>query len=474
MAGDVSVYPLDLGRLEALVGRQRIATFEAAAKDARGRLGDRMVVNVNSTAAGGGVAEMLQTLLAYVLGAGIKTRWSVIDGDAAFFAVTKRIHNGVYGSPGDGRPLGAAEHAVYEATLRAAARDLLPTVRPRDVVLLHDPQTAGLARALRAAGAVVVWRCHIGSDAPNEYVERSWSFLRRYLDGVAHGFVFSRRGFAPDWVDGARLAVIPPSIDPFSTKNADLAPDEVHRVLAHAGLLDAPRDVEPVPFVRRDGTGARFERRLDTLLTGAPPPAGAPLIVQVSRWDSMKDMAGVMQAFVEHVAPRSTTPQLALIGPQVRGVADDPEGEQVLDDCLRRWQALPAAVRGRVHLGCVPMDDPDENALVVNALQRHASVVVQKSLAEGFGLTVAEAMFKSRPVVATAVGGIADQIVHGESGLLVDDPGDLAAVGAAVCELLDDPARAAGIGRRARERVIADFLGDRHLERYGQLLATII
>jgi trehalose synthase len=229
-----------------------------------------------------------------------------------------------------------------------------------------------------------------------------------------------------------------------------------------------------VPFVRRDGTPARLARRLDTLLTGAPPAPGVPLVVQVSRWDAMKDMAGVMQAFARHVAPYSAAAQLALIGPEVRGVSDDPEGEQVLDDCLRRHRALPAAVRARVHLGCVPMDDPDENALVINALQRHAAIVTQKSLAEGFGLTVSEAMFKGRPVVASAVGGIADQIVHGESGLLVDDPADLPGFGAAIRALLDDPLAARRIGQCGRERVIAEFIGDRHLERYGELLAAIL
>jgi trehalose synthase len=471
---EVPVRPLDLERLETVVGRDRIAAFHAAARAARELLGDRVVVNVNSTATGGGVAEMLQTLLAYVLGAGIKTRWSVIAGAPEFFAVTKRIHNGVYGSSGDGGPLGAAEHALYQTTLDAEARCLVPTVRRGDVVLLHDPQTAGLARPLRAVGARVIWRCHIGRDTPNGHADRSWSFLQPYLDGVADAFVFSRRAFAPRWMDGRPLAVIPPSVDPFSTKNADLTPGEVRRVLALAGLLDLPRDVAPVPFVRRDGRPAQLERRMETLLTGPPPPADVPLVVQVSRWDAMKDMAGVMQAFAEHVGPRSPTAQLALVGPEVRGVSDDPEGELVLDDCLGHWRALPAAVRARVHLGCVPMDDADENALVINALQRHAAIVTQKSLAEGFGLTVAEAMFKGRPVVASAVGGIADQIVHGESGLLVDDPADLAGFGAAICSLLDDPAGAARIGRAARERVIAEFLADRHLERYGELLAAVL
>ena len=222
-------------------------------------------------------------------------------------------------------------------------------------MLLHDPQTAGLARVLRARGALVVWRCHIGSDTSNRHAERSWSFLRPYLDGVAHAFVFSRRAFAPSWVRGQQLFAIPPSIDPFSTKNEPLAPDATLRVLALAGLLDERRDVAPVPFLRRDGTAAQLERRFDTLLTGTAPPVGAPLVVQVSRWDSMKDMAGVMQAFAEHVAPRSPSTHVALVGPDVHGVTDDPEAEHVLEDCLHRWRALP---RGRAR-PCAPRLRPD-------------------------------------------------------------------------------------------------------------------
>ena len=136
------------------------------------------------------------------------------------------------------------------------------------------------------------------------------------------------------------------------------------------------------------------------------------MVLQASRWDALKDMGGVLTGFAEHVADR-TDAHLILAGPQTSGVADDPEADEVFDDCISLWRALPSDVQRRIHLACVPMDDTDENAAIINALQRHATVVVQKSLAEGFGLTVAEAMWKSRPVVASAVGGIVDQVVPG-------------------------------------------------------------
>ena len=168
--------------------------------------------------------------------------------------------------------------------------------------------------------------------------------------------------------------------------------------------------------------------------------------MQASRWDGMKDMAGVMEGFAHHVDP-ALRAHLVLAGPAVTGVADDPEAAQVYHDCIDRWRRLPHEARSRVHLACTPMADPDEAAAIVNALQRRATVVVQKSLAEGFGLTVAEAMWKVRPVVASAVGGIVDQIDHGEHGLLLDDPHDLGAFGSAVEELLRDPAEAARLGK---------------------------
>jgi trehalose synthase len=185
-------------------------------------------------------------------------------------------------------------------------------------------------------------------------------------------------------------------------------------------------------------------------------------------------MAGVMAGFALLVADGAHDgAHLMLVGPAVSGVADDPEGAEVLDACRAAWHDLPDAVRRRVHLASIPMDDPDENATIVNAVQRHAYAVVQKSLVEGFGLTVTEAMWKARPVVASRVGGIQDQIVDGRDGLLVDDPRDLEAFAAALGRLLADPALADRLGQAGRLRALTDFLPDRHLDQYVDLFATL-
>ncbi|MFM8304345.1 MAG: glycosyltransferase [Actinomycetota bacterium] len=468
---EVAVGALDVHLLEPVIGAERIAAFENAAAAARARLGERAVVNVNSAATGGGVAELLQTLLAYARGAGIDARWFVIEADGPFFAVTKRVHNRIYGEPGDAGVLGPTERAHYEAVLAENAARLGAAVSPGDVVVLHDPQTAGLVEPMRALGARVVWRCHIGRDAPNEHTEDAWAFLRPYVSR-ADACVFTRRAYAPPWLSPSTVHVIPPSIDPLSTKNRSLTDAEVRSILHLAGFGHEHSATEAVHYSRRDGSSASIDRHLDIFRTGLGPPLDVPLVVQISRWDAMKDMHGVMVAFAEHVDP-SLGAHLALVGPAVHGVADDPEAAAVFDECLATWRSLAPTVRARVHLAAQAMGDPDRVALVTNAIQRHATVVVQKSLAEGFGLTVAEAMWKGRPVVASRVGGIPDQVVHGETGLLLDDPHDLAGFGAALTRVLADRPYAERLGAAGRRRARDELLADRHLERWGTVFTAL-
>jgi trehalose synthase len=350
-------------------------------------------------------------------------------------------------------------------------------VSSRDIVLLHDPQTAGLAGALRETGATVIWRCHVGRDQPNDRTRAAWEFLRPYLQH-AQALVFSRRDYAPEWVEDERLVVIPPSIDPFAVKNMPLAPEVVTAVLKRVGLLADGEGQAPVDFVRRDGSTGTVRSREGSdrvVVDGAPPPVGVPLVVQVSRWDHLKDMAGVMEGFAAALADDDLAgAHLMLAGPEAAGVSDDPEAAEVLGECREEWRHLPDRVRGRVHLAAIPMADSDENAVVVNALQRHAAVVVQKSLVEGFGLTVTEAMWKARPVVASRVGGIQDQITDGRDGLLVDDPFDIDEFGGLLRRVLGDPELAARLGTAARARVLEEFLGDRHLEQYVDLFSRLV
>jgi trehalose synthase len=265
--------------------------------------------------------------------------------------------------------------------------------------------------------------------------------------------------------------VIAPTIDVFSCKNVDLDPDTVRAILLASGLVSGGE--RPVAtFQRADGTPGRIERQAQMVEEG-PLRGDVPVVLQVSRWDALKDPLGVIRGFAEHV-PADTGAHLVYAAPSVEAVADDPEGVQVRLDAIALWQALPAEARSRIHLASLPMNDAEENAIMVNALQRHARIVVQKSIAEGFGLTVAEAMWKARPVVASRVGGIQDQITHGETGLLLDDPHDLAAFGAALTNLLKDPAGAEQMGARARERVREHFTSSRSLLDYLGVIRMVV
>ena len=449
----------------------RREAFEQGILRARELLAGTGVWNVNSTARSGGVAELLESLVGYARGAGVDVRWVVIEGTPDFFTVTKRIHNRLHGAVGDGGALDDAARTVYEQVLADNLPELSERVRPGDVVIVHDPQPAGLIAPLRAAGAAAIWRCHVGLDRPNNLAHDAWDFLRPYV-ADADAYVFSRESFAWKGLDRDRIAMIPPSIDVLSPKNQDLERTTVLAVLRACGALLETDEAGPSTFKRQDGTPSRVDRQVELFGSG-PVNAASPVVLQVSRWDALKDPLGVIRAFAEHVPP-STRAHLIYAGPAVSAVADDPESARVLADALALRESLPADRRSRVHLASLPMDDPAENAIIVNALQRHATVITQKSLAKGFGLTVAEAMWKARPVVASRIGGIQSQIIDGETGVLLDDPRDLEAFGRAVTGLLADPERAGRIGERARERVRDEFTSPRSLLDYLRLIHNVL
>jgi len=468
---EVPIGSLDPQRFAGVLDPERYKSFQAAISRAQDVFAGRIVWNVNSTARGGGVAELLRSLLAYAHGAGVDARWAVIDGAPEFFTVTKRIHNMLHGVAGDGGRLEEREHEVYATVMERNAAELTSLFRGDDVVILHDPQTAGLCVPSKEAAGAVIWRCHVGLDTPNDHARKAWDFLRPMV-APAHSFIFSRRAFAWEELDDEKVVVIPPSIDAFSPKNQDLEPISVQSILAAAGLIDADPE-SPATFLREDGSPGTVVRQATRHDGGPPSPENVPLVVQVSRWDRLKDPVGVIEGFAQYVAPH-TDAHLVVAGPDVYAVDDDPEGAEVLSESHAAWESMPEESRNRVHLVLLPMEDGEENAAMVNALQRRASVVVQKSLAEGFGLTVSEAMWKARPVVASKVGGIQEQIIDGRTGLLLPDPHDLKTFGGLITDLLNDPRRAAAIGAEAQSRIRDDFLGPRHLMQYLDLVSRLL
>jgi len=431
----------------ALLPEAAYGGFDRAMTQVARSMRGQTMWHVNTTLTGGGVAEMLGAMLPYVLDAGVDCRWVKAEGGDGFLDITKRLHNMLHGFTGDHGPLGAAEKDAYLAALRDSAEQLAARVRPGDVVFLHDPQTAGLIPAVKAMGATVIWHCHIGADQPTDIMRLGWDFLREAV-AQADRYIFSRPQYLWEGLDAGRLNVIQPSINPFSAKNRSLQAQEAESILRTAGVLAGEAKAE-----------------------GVPPKA--KIVMQTARWDRLKDQRGVLELFAQHLAPARPDLHLIVAGPSVEGVSDDPEGGEVFAECLAYHKELPHEVRSRAHLVSTPMQDPVRAEVVVNALQRRADVVMQKSLAEGFGLVVAEAMWKKRPMVASGVGGIQDQIEDGVSGILVADPQDGATFAKEVGELLDDPPRAAEIGRRAHERVLAEFLTPRQLTQTMRLVCEL-
>src|SRR5207248_4768702 len=242
---------------------------------------------------GGGVAELLGALIPYERGAGIDERWVAIEGSPSFFALTKRLHLLRHGAGADGSQVTDEERREYEGTVAANAEALQQQAQPGDVVILHDPQVAGLAPALARHGCRVVWRCHIGVDQPNHAAREAWEFLRPCVRAAA-AVVFSRRAYIWEGLEPEKTEVIAPCIDAFSPKNRDLDAEAVASTLRRIGVAED----------------------------------GAPYVLQVSRWDPLKDPIGVLEGFAAHVAPHAAG-RLVLAGPELKSVADDPQGPQV-------------------------------------------------------------------------------------------------------------------------------------------------
>jgi trehalose synthase len=386
------------------VGAGTIEELRLLAKYLRGRT----VQNVNSTAVGGGVAEILNRLLPLLRELGIDARWDVIRGGDEFFAVTKKLHNALHGQP---LPITPHDVDIFQQTTEENLHTLDIS---DDLVFIHDPQPVQLVAAAKPRSRWI-WRCHIDLSAPDP---QAWEFMRPWVERY-HAAVFSAPQFARKLpIDQVLIA---PSIDPLADKNRDLDPATIEAVVT--------------------GLGIDPER---------------PLVTQVSRFERLKDPLGVIEAY--RLVRRYNDCQLLLVG---GSATDDPEGAQVLAECRDRAAGDPD-----VHIVELP---PTAN-LEINALQRASTVILQKSLREGFGLTVAEALWKAKPVVAGAVGGIPLQITHKYSGILTHT-----VEGAAywIKQLLNAPDFARRLGENGREHVRWNFLLTRHLRDYLLLFLSL-
>ena len=358
----------------------------------------RAVWHVNSTARGGGVVELLTSLLAYARGAGVDARWTVIGGNAEFFAITKRIHNRLHGYAGDGGELGIGRALRLRPGARGQRGGAQRARCERDdIVFLHDPQTAGLVRAAegdRRARRLALPRRR--RPARTSWRATAWDFLRPYVER-ADAYVFSRQEFAWEGLD-RRPDLDRPALDRRLLAQEPGAGRRRPSTAILAGRRPRPADgPERAPtFVREDGTPGRVDRRGRDRSGRAACPATRRWSARSRAGIGSRIPSGVLRGLRASISSDGRS-HLLLAGPSVAAVADDPEGAEVLAESRAARAALPRGAARRVHLACLPMDDVEENAAIVNAIQRRADIVVQKSLAEGFGLTVAEAMWKAAP-----------------------------------------------------------------------------
>lgn len=373
------------------------------------KLRDKYVVHVNSTAVGGGVAEILNRMVPLLQELGVHTRWDVIKGGEDFYAVTKKFHNTLHGAK---QEVTQHDFDVYEET---TAKNVAELKTDADIMFIHDPQPAGLVKTKKQHGNKWIWRCHIDVSNPNQTV---WNYLKPYVEQY-NACVFSAPIFSQNL--SIPQALVAPSIDPLSDKNKELSQEEIDLILERLQI-----------------------------------PTDKPLVTQVSRFDRLKDPVGVIEAF--RMARKYVDAHLLLVG---GSADDDPEGSQVL-----------AEVREKA------AEDPDIQILVlpptshveINAIQRASTIILQKSLKEGFGLTVSEALWKGKPVIAGAVGGIPLQITHKYSGILTYSIDGTAYW---LKQLLSEPAYAKKLGENGREHVRYNYLLTRHLKEYMLLFLSL-
>lgn len=450
------------------------------------RLSGRKVWMVNSAAHGGGVAEMLPKLVSLLRQVGVDCEWVVMATDQAeFFGLTKQLHNLIHGA---GEPVvNGHQQQLYRRVSGALAREMLPMLAPDDILVCHDPQPAGMGALIKQQlGLPAIWRCHIGLDETTQQTEAAWQFLEPYVTAYDHA-VFSAPEYLPRYLTN-KVSIIHPSLDPLSFKNRELTPHMVAGVLTCAGLIEPRHPVSTPPF----------ERKAERLQPdGSFGPADRPeeigllfrtIVTQISRWDRLKGWQPLLEAFTRmkrraasgeldltpHERRRVQLARLVLAGPEPASVADDPEATEVLGRLVERYRALDRQMQKDVVLLSLPMTSRRENHLMVNALQRCSSVVVQNSLREGFGLTVTEAMWKRIAVLGSSACGIRQQIRDGIDGRLSADPSDPAQVEAALVELLNDIEGRDAYALSAQRRVHDEFLMFAHVRRWLEVLVHTV
>ena len=390
----------------SIVGKDVIDELHLLAE----RLKGRSITNINSTSVGGGVAEILTRMIPLLRDLGVDVGWDVIKGNERFFKISKDLHNALHGV---NLEIAEKEWNYFQEVNRQNTEDMDLT---SDIIMVHDPQPIALVEKKNDIGNKWIWRCHIDITEPQM---KAMDLLRPYIEKYDSS-VFSSPRFARSDID-IKKVLISPSIDPLSDKNKELP-----------------------------------ESMISSVVEGFNIDMGRPIVTQISRFDKLKDPAGVVEVYKR--VKKHVDCQLVLAG---GGATDDPEGLQVLNTVKSAAENDPD-----IHVIFLPPSSDVE----INALQRASTVILQKSFKEGFGLTVTEALWKAKPVIASAVGGIPLQVIHKSSGILTYS---LDGTSYYLKELLNDPEYAKTLGLNGREHVRNNFLVTRHIRDYLLLFHSL-
>jgi trehalose synthase len=465
---------------------ETVRNLQSVASTALPLLREHRIWMVSSTAQGGGVAEIVPKEIRLLRDCGLHVEWLVMEAvHRDFFALTKRIHNLIHGA-GDPH-LGPEDRSLYDSVSREIAASLRGYLSAGDLLYIHDPQPLGAGALLASElGLPAIWRCHIGLDEETPATAAAWEFLRPYVSAYDR-VIFTSSEYVPAYAV-KRSKIIPPGIDPGSYKNMELPHNQVIGILSNSGLHRAPQPVVPPSWAHRamrlapDGTFLPAVE-LEDLGLGY-----RPMVLQVSRWDRLKGWLPLLRGFVKlKEAASSVDPaqdllhrrrlellRLVLAGPDPAGVQDDPEAVRVLEELTAEYVKLPSPLQSDVAILVLPMASRKENALMVNVLQRCASVVVQNSFQEGFGVTATEAMWKRVPVLGTRACGLRIQIRDGLGGRINPEPENPDAVAAHLDAMLrshDDRER---WGAAAQRRVYDEFLIFSEVRKILELLSDTV
>ncbi len=428
----------------------------------------RTIWMINSTAIGGGVAEMLPSQMRILRELGISIEWLVIEAkENAFFDITKRIHNAIHGS-GNGI-FTKEDQEIYERVNRNNLSKALELIQDGDIVVVHDPQPMPLAAMIKKEKKVsIIWRCHIGLEEDTDITDAVWEFLKPYTNDYDH-FVFSLPSYVPKPLK-KKTSIIPPAIDPLSHKNRELQLHKCIGILYQSGVLDDHKAIlyhrynHLVRKVMPDGSFDVLDADVNLDLIYRP------IITEISRWDRLKGFKELMDAFIKmkldnrkNGDPESLDYKriemtlLVMGGPDPAFVSDDPEGQEVLQELTEAYKKVDKSMQNDIAILLLPLDNPKENALIVNALQRTSSIIVQNSIQEGFGLTATEAMWKRKPVLVSGAAGLKFQVVHNKTGQINEDPTDIDKLAKTMEYMLNHPKQRDRWGFNGQLRVIQNF-----------------